>query len=233
MEQYAIVTGATKGIGKAIVDQLLSKGVHTFFCARTQSDIDDLIASFQQMYPNVKVWGQSVDMEDMLQVQSFIEFIKQRVPYINLLVNNAGIFIADDLLAIDVDITQKMLSINVLSAMEITKGILPVMQAGNRHIFNICSIAGLGAYPNGPSYSISKYALLGFNDNLRVALKTKNIKVTAICPGPTNSFSWEGSGVDAEKLMQAEDIAQVLWSHFNLSPVANVDRIVLNPLQDL
>ncbi len=72
------------------------------------------------------------------------------------------------------------------------------------HIFNMCSIASLRAYPNGGSYSISKYALLGFSENLREELKPYSIKVTAICPGATYTPSWEGSdGVEPARIMEA------------------------------
>lgn len=102
---------------------------------------------------------------------------------------------------------------------------------GRGHIFNMCSVASLQAYPNGGSYSISKYALLGFSDNLREELKQDNIKVTAICPGATFTPSWEGSGVAPERIMEAADIANMLWSAYRLSPAANVENIILRPVK--
>ena len=102
---------------------------------------------------------------------------------------------------------------------------------GSGHIFNICSVASLKAYPHGGSYSISKYALLGFSENLRDELKHTGIKVTAVCPGATYTPSWEGSGVHPHRLMEAEDVAKMLLAAYKLSPQANVDTIVMRPVK--
>ena len=95
----------------------------------------------------------------------------------------------------------------------------------------MCSIASLRAYPNGGSYSISKFAMLGFSENLREELKEYNIKVTAICPGATYTPSWEGSGVSPDRIMESEDIAGMLWAAYNTSPQANVETIVMRPVK--
>jgi short-subunit dehydrogenase len=97
------------------------------------------------------------------------------------------------------------------------------------HIFNMCSVASLKAYPNGGAYSISKYALLGYTDNLREELREDNIKVTAICPGAVWSPSWEGSGVPPERIMEANDVAAMIWATFNLSAQAVAETIVMRP----
>jgi short-subunit dehydrogenase len=102
---------------------------------------------------------------------------------------------------------------------------------GQGHIFNMCSVASLKAYPNGGSYSISKYALLGFSENLREELKPFSIKVTSVCPGATYTPSWEGSGVEPGRIMEAADIAAMIWGAYSLSPQANVDTIVLRPVK--
>ena len=99
------------------------------------------------------------------------------------------------------------------------------------HIFNMCSIASLKAYPNGGSYSISKYALLGFSENLREELKEYGIKVTSICPGATYTPSWEGSSIEPGRIMEAADVATMLWSAYNLSPQSDVETIVMRPVK--
>jgi short-subunit dehydrogenase len=104
-----------------------------------------------------------------------------------------------------------------------------MIKAKKGHIFNICSIASLQAYPQGGSYSISKYALLGFSTNLRLELKDKGIKVTAVCPGATYTNSWKGSGVPEDRIMEADDIAKMIYAATQLSPQAVVEDIVLRP----
>ena len=98
-----------------------------------------------------------------------------------------------------------------------------------KHIFNICSIASLQAYANGGSYSISKYALLGFSKNLREELKPHQIKVTAVLPGAAYTDSWIGSGVDEKRIMEANDVATMVYAAAQLSPQACVEEILLRP----
>jgi short-subunit dehydrogenase len=99
------------------------------------------------------------------------------------------------------------------------------------HIFNMCSIASLHAYTNGGAYSISKFALLGFSKNLREEMKPHGIKVTAVIPGAVYTDSWAGSGVSRERIMQAADVAAMIYTAAQLSPQACVEDIVLRPLE--
>ena len=97
------------------------------------------------------------------------------------------------------------------------------------YIFNMCSVASEKAYPNGGSYSISKFALLGFSKNLREEMKPFGIKVTSILPGATWSDSWAGFEAPEERLMQARDIAEAVVSALRMSAAAVVEEIVLRP----
>jgi NADP-dependent 3-hydroxy acid dehydrogenase YdfG len=116
------------------------------------------------------------------------------------------------------------------SAYYLTRALLPMMlPRRDGHIFNMCSIASIMAYPNGGSYTISKFALLGFSKVLREEMKTKGIKVTAILPGATWSDSWAGADYPPERLMQADDIAKTIWAAYNLSDSAVVEELVIRP----
>lgn len=225
----AVVTGATKGIGKAIVEKLLSEGCNVTFCARNDADLQAFQADLQYKYPDQQISILATDVGDAHSLRLFGEYVLASMKTVDLLVNNAGIFLPGNLSTEPEGHLLTMLNVNLLSAYRLTKQLIPFLSKKGAHIFNICSVASLSAYPAGPSYSISKYAMLGFNDNLRVELAPLGVKVTAICPGPTYSHSWEGSGVEVASIMKASDIAEVLWQNFNLSPVANVDRIVLTP----
>src|SRR5699024_1695193 len=121
---------------------------------------------------------------------------------------------------------------NLHSAYHITRALLPKMKSlKTGHIINMCSTASLGAYPNGGSYSISKYALLGCSKNLREELKPFNIKVTAVCPGPTLTDSWAGFDGPNDRLMTPEDVAEVVWTAHNLSKQALIEDIVMRPIK--
>jgi short-subunit dehydrogenase len=123
-----------------------------------------------------------------------------------------------------------MMNTNLYSAYHLTRAIVPFMTSSTKaHIFNMCSIASTTAYPNGGSYSISKFALLGYTKVLRQELKEKAIKVTAIMPGATWSDSWAGVDLPHERLMEAVDIADSVWSAYQLGKSAVVEEIVIRP----
>ncbi|MEJ7674622.1 MAG: SDR family NAD(P)-dependent oxidoreductase [Chitinophagaceae bacterium] len=96
-------------------------------------------------------------------------------------------------------------------------------------MFNICSIAALKAYANGGSYSISKFALMGFSKNLREELMPYNIKVTAVYPGAVYTSSWHESGVPESRIMEAADIADIIFAASKLSTQACVEDIIIRP----
>lgn len=123
-----------------------------------------------------------------------------------------------------------MLHVNLLSAYHLTRSLIQTMiKNRSGHIFNICSIAALQAYPNGGSYSISKWALAGFSKNLREEMKPFNIKVTSVHPGATYTSSWEGSGVEEKRIMEVNDVAKMIVAASKLSPQACLEEMVLRP----
>ena len=123
---------------------------------------------------------------------------------------------------------ETMINTNLYSAYHLTRALLPsMMNKGSGHIFNMCSVASLFAYPNGGSYSISKFALLGFSKVLREELKTSGVKVTSILPGATWSNSWSGVDLPESRLMQAKDIAIAVWQALQMSPSAVVEEILM------
>jgi len=229
---YAIVTGASQGIGKAITEKLLANGFSVAVCARNKEKLETLQAKWNEQYPTASIIAISADLSVKEDIAYFVNTVTATFPNIDILVNNAGTYLPGTLADEPEGLLEKMISVNLYSAYHLTRAILPVMKSNNAgHIFNMCSVASLRAYTNGGSYSISKYALLGFTDNLREELRSDNIKVTAICPGATYSPSWEGSGVEPARIMETADIANVLWSAYTLSAQANVETIVMRPIK--
>ena len=226
----AVITGATKGIGKAIADVLISNGFDIAICARNLADLENMKLYYNKAFPLQKVYIESVDVSNEAAIKAFGNNVIDQFTSINILVNNAGIFQPGNVLDEPEGQLMHTLQTNLMSAYHLTRLLVPSMSNLDKaHIFNMCSIAGLQAYPGGGSYSISKYALLGFSDNIRFELKDKNIKVTAICPGAVWSNSWSGSGVPEERIMKATDIADTLWNAYQLSNQAVIERIVLRP----
>lgn len=226
----AVITGATQGIGKAIAERLLAEGFSIAICARSRHDLDALKEQWQQQYPSATIIAFQADVGKKDEVIAFGNAILDEFALVDILVNNAGIFFPGNLETEEDGHLETLMTVNVYSAYHLTRRILPAIHHARKgHIFNICSIASLRAYPNGGAYSITKYALLGFSDNLREELKPSNIRVTAISPGATYSRSWSGSGVEEQRIMQVNDIANMLWAAYSLSPSADVENIIMRP----
>lgn len=224
-----IVTGASKGIGKAIAAKFASEGNTLLICSRGQKSLYDTVDELQTAYPNSVIKGIPCDMANQQEVIAFADWcLKQGSP--NILINNAGQFLPGSIHEEAEGVLEQMIQTNLYSAYYLTRALLPAMiQKGLGHIFNICSIASLNAYANGGSYSISKFALLGFSKNLREELKPKGIKVTAVMPGATLSASWDGFDIDPNRIMEVNDVAEMIVAASKLSPMAVVEDIVMRP----
>lgn len=225
-----VITGATKGIGLAIAERLLGEGFHLAFCARNQSEIDALVEKWGEDFPQQRIVGKSCDMGKKEQIEEFASFLKEKMSHVDVLINNAGMFIPGEILSEKDGALDEMLNVNLLSAYHLSRLLVPGMVERQRgHVFNMCSVASIQAYPNGGSYSISKFALLGMSKVLREELKSKGVKVTSILPGATWSNSWQGVDLPKERLMEAEDIAMCVSNAIALSPSAVVEEIVIRP----
>jgi len=225
-----IVTGATKGLGAAIVHKMaanLSK-VTFLLNARNETELQKMKTDVEAAYQHtVHIFPADLSIKNA--VLAYGEWCLQfGTP--DILVNNAGSFIPGNVYDEADEALEKMLAVNLLSAYHLTRKLLPaMMMAKHGHIFNICSIASLQAYEGGGAYSISKYALAGFTDNLRKEMMPHNIKVTGVYPGAAFTDSWSGSGVDTKRIMEANDIAEMVYAATKLSPQACVESIILRP----
>ncbi|MBS1775409.1 MAG: SDR family oxidoreductase [Bacteroidetes bacterium] len=227
---FAVITGATHGMGKAIAEKFLSHGFSLAICSRNETELNLIRTEWLKLFPQANIIARKVDLTQKEAVIDFATEIKSSIEKIDVLVNNAGTFIPGKICEEPDGQLEKMISTNLYSAYHLTRALVPHLSALS-HIFNICSIASLRAYENGGAYSISKYALLGFSENLRLELMDKDIKVTSVMPGATWGRSWENSGVDQHRMMQTSDIADMIWAAYHLSPAANTDHILIRPLK--
>jgi short-subunit dehydrogenase len=225
-----VITGASKGIGKAIANDFAAAGANLFLCARNQISLYDTVAELQQKYPAITVNAQTADISEKEAAKNFGEWVLQKANHIDVLVNNAGQFIPGSIYNEADGLLEQMINTNLYSAYHLTRTLLPRMIAAKKgHIFNLCSIASLQAYPNGGSYSISKFALMGFSKNLREELKPHNIKVTAVYPGAVMTASWGDFDNSANRIMEADDVAAMIIAATKLSPQAVVEDIIIRP----
>jgi short-subunit dehydrogenase len=231
MAKTAIVTGATKGLGRAIAEKLASEGFTLCVCARSGKDLLAMQEYWSAHLPKAILYTLPADLGDKDQTQRFGQFCLEKFGTApDILVNNTGVYLPGGVLNEPEGQLETMMQVNVYSAYYLTRMLSPEMIArGSGHIFNICSVASLLALPGGGSYTVTKFALLGWSKALREELKTSGVKVTSIMPGATWSDSWKGVDLPESRLMQASDIANTLWSAYQLSPSAVVEDIVLRP----
>lgn len=225
-----VITGGSKGMGKAIAEKFAAQGYRIFLVARDPVGLEQAALQIGEAHHDAVISWLAADLSLKGSAENVSQWLKSAHQVPDILVNNAGLFMPGSIYNESEGTLEKMITTNLYSAYYLTRALLPqMMHRKSGHIFNMCSIASLHAYPNGGSYSISKYALAGFNQNLREELKPYGIKVTGVYPGAVHTASWEGSGVPASRIMETGDIAQMIFAAANLSPQACVEDIILRP----
>lgn len=225
----AIITGATKGIGKAVAIELAKAGYHIIGCARNIAELESFETEIKTY--GVKVLALKVDCGNKEEVMAFMKKAIDFAPKVDVLVNNVGIFSSGNLLDEADEVFEMQQQVNVNATYYISKGIGRMMREQRfGHIFNICSVASRLPVENAGSYSVTKAAMLSLNHVLRRELAAHHVKVTAIIPGATYTASWEGTTIDRAKFVQPEDVAKAISTVLNLSNGANVDEIMLTPI---
>lgn len=225
---YVAVTGGTKGIGRAIIEELALDSSLIVTCSRNQRDLDML----SSQYESGLVKTQKIDLSIGKDREKFAEFILNHgTP--DVLVNNAGFFIQDELPDMFPGKNfEEMLQHNFYSTMELTQLLIPHMIMKRRgHIINICSVAGTKLYMNSASYTLAKTLQLTYSKMLREYLKDKSVKVTSIIPGATLTNSWAGIDVPKNRLIEPEDVAKVVKVCLSLGDSADLEEIIIRPTQ--
>ena len=229
--KLAVVSGGTRGIGRAIVEEFAKNGFDIVVSARKENDLNEIKAFIEKRF-SVKCLIYSADLSAKKQVKGFIDFILSFNRPVDILVNNAGNFLPGQIHNEEDGVLENLIETNLYSAYYLTRGLIALMmEHKSGHIFNMCSVASLKAYPNGGSYSISKFALLGFSKVLREEMKDSGIKVTSIIPGAVLTDSWAGVEIPEERFMKPEDVAKTIWIAYSLSDSAVIEEIVMRPQQ--
>lgn len=230
MQRYILVTGGTKGIGRAVIEQFAKEGFHIITCSRNEKDLQRLKIEIEQNYTFSKVFVKEADLSDRNSLQQFKKYVEGLGVQPDVLVNNSGLFIPGKITEEDDEALPFMINTNLYSAYYMTKAFVHGMIARRSgHIFNICSTASITPYINGGSYCISKYAMYGMTKVLREELKEHNVRVTAILPGATLTASWEGVDLPPERFIKAEDVAMAIYNAYILSENSVVEELLIRP----
>ena len=229
--ETALITAATKGMGRAIATAFAKEGVNLAICARSEADLISFKADLLAINPRIKVFIAAADCSVKKELLGFAGGAEQALGFISIIVNNVGMYEHSSILDDDDDTFDKHVRTNLEPAYELYRYFGKTMIAAKRgHIFNICSAASLTPIPEAGSYSVTKYALLGLNKVMKLEMQEFGVKVTAIIPGSTLTDSWKGMTVDKDKMVLPEDIASAVINTYRMSPGANVDELIIKPV---
>ena len=228
-DMNVLITGASRGIGKAVATIFAANGNNLFLSSRNEVALYKSMEELQTKYPSVSIKAKAFDLSNKENAKELGNWcLKHATP--DIIVNNAGLFEPGSVHNEPEGSLENQLAINLNSAYHLTRTLLPkMMERRSGHVFNLCSIASLHAYDNGGAYSISKFAMYGFSKNLREEMKPYNIKVTSVHPGAVLTDSWSGYDNSSNRIMEAEDIAKMIFACTQLSPAACVEDIVMRP----
>jgi 3-oxoacyl-[acyl-carrier protein] reductase len=215
----ALITGAGKGIGKAIALALAKEGVNVILVARTQEEIDSVAAKVRSL--RVKALAITADVADINSVNAAVEKALAEFGTIDILINNAGIAAFGKFLELEPTDWERIIQVNLMGTYYVTRAVLPNMierQTGD--IINISSTAGLSGNALTSAYSASKFAVLGLTESLMQEVRKHNIRVTALTPSTVaTDMAKELKLTDGnpETVMQAEDMAELIIAQLKLN----------------
>jgi len=230
MKKVIVVSGGTRGIGKAIVFKFAKEGFDVITCSRKADQLQYLENEFVNEFPNSRLTAIQADLSKKEEVSAFVKKINETTDKIDVLVNNTGVFLPGQIHKEEDGALEFQIETNLYSAYYLTRGLVHGMvDRRSGYIFNICSTASITAYTNGGSYCISKYAMYGMTKVLREEMKPYGVKVTAVLPGATLTSSWEGAGLPNERFMKPDDVADAIFATYSLSANTVVEEILLRP----
>jgi len=227
-EKVVVLTGAARGIGKAIAIELLEAGFFTALCSKSPQSIASLEAEISSSAGNFIVSSVDISVEE--EIKRFISSVAKEKGRIDVLINNAGIVYTGPVEETGTEQWDEMMAVNARGTFLMVKHSLPLIPKGG-HIVNIGSNASKKGFPGWAAYCASKFAVLGFTNSLREELRDRGIRVSAVLPGPTKTDIWDSLGGkwNSEKMMSPEVTAKTVLSVINQPPGANIDEIDIVP----
>ncbi|MFB9076965.1 3-ketoacyl-ACP reductase [Flavobacterium procerum] len=215
----ALITGAGKGIGKAVAIALAKEGVNLILVSRTQTDIEQLADEASNL--GVKALALAADVSDINSINKAVEKALAEFKSIDILINSAGIASFGKFLELEPEAWERIIQVNLMGTYYTTRAVIPNMierQTGD--IINISSTAGLNGNALTSAYSASKFAVLGLTDSLMQEMRKHNIRVSALTPSTVATDMAKDLNLtdgNPDKVMQAEDMAELIVSQLKLN----------------
>ncbi len=227
--KIAWVTGAGRGIGRAIAIALAEAGARVVLSARTAAQIEGAAKHI------IDHGGMAVavpcDVQHQEQISRLLQQVESTWGTVDILVNNAGMAIFKKIIDIEPEEWDRTMNTNLRAVFLCCKAVLPAMiQRKSGQIINVVSVAGRQPYYNCGAYCASKYGLLGFTEVLRLETRKHGIRVTSLMPGATDTAIWGQANVDRSRMMQPEQVAKAVVAICNSDPTVTIEEVVIRPI---
>jgi NAD(P)-dependent dehydrogenase (short-subunit alcohol dehydrogenase family) len=226
--QAAMVTGGTRGIGRAIAQALLEEGAHVAICGRSQSALDEALQTLRAGHGDA-VYGKVADVSDVEQVAALFRFVDEQLGRLNILVNNAGLGLFGAAADLTVEQWREVMGVNLTGAfLCASQALARFRKGGGGYIINISSLAGKNAFAGGAAYNASKSALNALSEATMLDHRYEDVRVTYIMPGSVDTEFRPGSP-RADWKIQPEDIASIVLMLLRMPPRTLVSRVEVRP----
>src|SRR5882672_9997261 len=226
--KHAVVTGGTRGIGRAIAESLARCGAEVAICGRTRESVELAVAELKQATSG-DVLGEPADLSDPQQVRRFFETVASRFGGLDILVNNAGLGVFRPIQELAPEDWRKTIDVNLTGVFHCCHYALPLLRKrGSGYIIQISSLAGINAFAGGAAYNASKFGLNGFSEAIMQDLRYENIRVSYVMPGSVDTGFSPRSG-PADWKIAPEDVAEVVIQLLRMPERTLVSRVEMRP----
>ncbi len=228
--KVCLVTGGTRGIGRAIAEMLLTEGALVVVCGQRLKGVSDAVAEMNQRWPG-KVKGKAADVRDYEAVQALFAFVDQEFGGLDVLVNNAGTGKFAKVSDLSVEDWHQVIGTNLTGAFYCSReSLFRFGTRGAGYIVNISSLAGKNAFAGGSAYNASKFGLNGFSEAMMLDARYDNVRVSTILPGSVATQFGSGSANDgADWKIHPDDVAEIVRMLLAMPERTMVSQVEVRP----